>query len=305
MTHDSILVPLDGSQLAEAVVPMAARLATSLQASVTLLHVLEDDAPSEIHGEQHLSEAATAQAYLEQIAGHLTAAGVTAVEVHVHENREHDVAQAIVQHSQEFDTSLIMLANHGSGGWREFFFGKIAQQVIRRGTVPVIMIPMRDATDAPLPRPTRIAMALNGKAESAAALEPTIWIARGYGVPVHVMVAVETIGTMTGGERAVASLVPSATRAVLEIQQDERRIYAEDVVAQLEAQGVEATSVVLRGDPASAIVAEAARVDAGLLVLVTHGRSELEGVWTGSVGTRVLSRYGKPLLLVHAPDNAR
>ena len=56
-----LLVPLDGSPLAEAALPAAAYLAQKLGASVTLLHVIEQDAPQEIHGERHLTDPDEAQ----------------------------------------------------------------------------------------------------------------------------------------------------------------------------------------------------------------------------------------------------
>jgi nucleotide-binding universal stress UspA family protein len=50
-----ILVPLDGSKLAEAAIPAAASLAQTLEAPVTLLHLIEQDAPQEIHRDHHLT----------------------------------------------------------------------------------------------------------------------------------------------------------------------------------------------------------------------------------------------------------
>lgn len=304
MTQRSVLVPLDGSRLAEAVIPLVGRLAKAVDAKVMLLHVLEDHSPDEIHGDRHLSEATGAHAYLHGIAEMLHAAGIDDIALHVHENREHDVARGIVQHANEFAVNLVVLANHGSGGMREFFFGTIAQKVIRQGTIPVITVPVRNLADMPPYSGLKtIVMAMNGTAEAEAALEPTVWIARGYDVPVRVVAAVETVGTMTGENRAIASMIPSATRAVLKIQEEDTREYLKRVVSLLEARGVHASSVMLRGDPADAITNEAIQSGAGLLVLATHGRSGLSGLWAGSVGSRVLGKYGKALLLVHAPDD--
>jgi nucleotide-binding universal stress UspA family protein len=72
-----VLAPLDGSNLAEAVLPIARGLATSLGATITLLHVIEHDAPETIHGEPHLMTAADAEAYLGRVAEELRAGGAT------------------------------------------------------------------------------------------------------------------------------------------------------------------------------------------------------------------------------------
>ena len=63
-----LLVPLDGSQLAEAALPAAAYLAQKLDATVTLVHIIEHDAPAEVHGERHLTNADEANAYLTEVA---------------------------------------------------------------------------------------------------------------------------------------------------------------------------------------------------------------------------------------------
>ena len=57
-----ILVPLDGSTLAEAALPAAVSLAQTYKAPVTLLHVIEQDAPEEVHRDRHLTKAVEAEA---------------------------------------------------------------------------------------------------------------------------------------------------------------------------------------------------------------------------------------------------
>lgn len=304
-----LLVPLDGSRLAEAVLPYVARLATALDAGVLLLHVLESDAPREVHGDSHLAEAGAAHAYLDEIAARLRAAGVTQIDAHVHDNRERDVAEAIVDHASEYAARLIVLANHGSGGWREFFFGSIAQQVIRRGTRSVVMIPVRERVDVgtPLapPRPmTSIALASGGGEGPEPAFADVAWLAGTFNAGVHLIAVVETLGSMNARGRAIAALVPSASREVLAIQEESVRERLSATIAAFAGVGVEADGVVLRGDPAETIVAEATRTGAGFLALATHGHSELSGLWTTSVGSRVLATYGRPLLLVPDPNPA-
>lgn len=63
----SILLPLDGSQLAEAGLPAAASLVEKLNASVTLLHVIEQNAPQVVHHERHLTRPGEAETYLQEL----------------------------------------------------------------------------------------------------------------------------------------------------------------------------------------------------------------------------------------------
>ena len=124
-----LLIPLDGSRLAEAVLPAVERLSVRFQAAVTLLHVLEQQAPTTIHGERHLTDSAEAETYLGVVADRLRAAGIV-VTTHVHDAREGDVAHSIVEHAKEINADLVLICTHGSSGLRGVLFGSIAQQVL-------------------------------------------------------------------------------------------------------------------------------------------------------------------------------
>src|SRR5256885_10824245 len=113
----SFLVPLDGSRLAESVLPVVQQVASRFHAQVTLLHIVEEHPPTVIHGEPHLTSVTQAQAYLEEIATRLRSSGIQ-VEIHVHQEKEHNVARSIVQHAQEMNVDLVIRCTHGHGGLR-------------------------------------------------------------------------------------------------------------------------------------------------------------------------------------------
>jgi nucleotide-binding universal stress UspA family protein len=120
-----LLVPLDGSHLAEAALPAAACLAEHLGASITLIHIIERDVSGEIHGERHLKTPAEAHAYLEAVAGRAFPAEIH-VACHVHTVGTADLPQSILDHVEELAPDLIVMCTHGSGGLRDFLFGNIA-----------------------------------------------------------------------------------------------------------------------------------------------------------------------------------
>ena len=107
-----LLVPLDGSAPAEAALPAAAFLAARCAARVTLLHIIELDAPATIHGARHLHQREEAAAYLEDIRTRAFPAGA-AVACHVHEAAMADVAHGIVEHEGELAPDLIVMCAHG------------------------------------------------------------------------------------------------------------------------------------------------------------------------------------------------
>src|SRR5436309_8423104 len=106
-----ILVPLDGSRLAEAVLPAVLAIATRFHSRVTLLHVLERRPPATIHGDRHLMQAPEAAAYLGDVAARLRQEGIE-VNAHVHDAPEGDLPRSLVEHAEEFAPDLIVLCAH-------------------------------------------------------------------------------------------------------------------------------------------------------------------------------------------------
>lgn len=305
LTIRNVLTPLDGSRLAEAVLPIARGLATHLDATITLLHVIEHDPPETIHGEPHLMTAADAETYLARIAASLRADGAT-VEVHVHDNPEKSVSESLKEHAGELNPDLLLMASHGSGGVRGFLFGGLAQQVLRRSRRPVLMVHAGDAeTDAATQvwRCETVAVAIGPSGEGEAALPAATAIARGFGAAIQLIRAAPTLGTLDAERGASAMLVPGATRALLEIEADQARGHLDALAARVAALGVAAHISIVRGDPAGATVAEAERSRAGLLAVATHAKAGLSSLWTGSVGAKIIDRAtSMPLLLVRLGD---
>ena len=110
-----ILVPLDGSRLAESAVTTAGWLAGKTGALVTLVHVIEKNAPSEVHSERHLVTPDEAAVYLRDVARRPALSGLR-VESHVHTVEVSDVARSIFEHSAELAPDLIVMCAHGRGG---------------------------------------------------------------------------------------------------------------------------------------------------------------------------------------------
>ncbi len=301
----SILLPLDGSVRAELAIPAVTKLATSLHAGVQLLHIVEQSAPTRVHGERHLESAVDAASYLSAIAARLREAGI-AVSIHVHEDPERDVTQSIAVHATELAADLVVLVAHGEGGWRNVVFGRVAQQVALHGSRPALVLHDRaDGTMAPFP-PAKIAVLLEGGAdiEGEAALPVTITLARALNIGVRLITVVPPAEASV--ERGpAATLLPSTARALADIERDAAVSYLEGVLDRLQGDGVAATAVVLRGEPINEALPEASRSGADLLAIVGHPRSPLSGMLSGSVSARALATWGGSLLIVRSPEETR
>lgn len=297
---DRLVVPLDGSSLAEVVIGPVSRLARHLGARVILLHVLEDRPPATVHGDRHLTTAGEADAYLAEIAQGMAADGID-VEYHSHDNPEGDVAASISDHAAELDASLLVLCTHGRGRPRDWIVGSIAQQVVRRAETPVLLIRPSIEESCTFP-PLSVITALDGTPEAERVLPVASAFAHAFGVTQYLLIAVPTPGTLTGDRIAAARLVPSATAAALDLEAEAAGEYARGLAEALSASGVQTQAVVARGEVAQSVVDLADARGPALIAMATHARAALEGFWSVSVGKRVVSRARCPLLLVRAAE---
>ena len=293
---EHLLVPLDGSRLAEAALAAAAYLSKTLGARVTLIHVIERGAPQEIHGEQHLSNPAEASAYLDEVAARVFSPGVR-VQTHVHTTEVKDVARSIVEHTNELGPDLIVMCTHGQGGLRTWLLGSIAQQVIALGVMPVLLIQPDGAAATPAFACRRLLVPLDGNPDHEQGLVVASALARACAADLHLLMVVPTLGTLSGEPGATARLLPTATSTWLDMSEEDAGAHLYHRANGLQAMGLGTTTEVCRGDPANAIVRTAQRMEADLVVMGTHGKRGMDAFWSGSVAAQVSSRSRVPLLL--------
>jgi nucleotide-binding universal stress UspA family protein len=295
---DRILVPLDGSGLAESALPAAEALGTRLGSVVTLLHVLERRPPESIHGEKHLGASEEAEEYLRQWASRLRAAGVT-VETHVHEARERDVSGSIIQHAEEYAQDLVVLSSHGSGGLRDVLFGSIAQQVLQRGTRPILLL--HPHADGPAVfAPGRLLVPVHDAHEQDASLCAAATLASAFDSRIDLLWVVPTAATLAGDEAHAGTLLPSTMRALLDIKEEEAKEALARMAAECGAGGAEVVARVDRGDAVREVARYARATKPDLVILSSHGRSGFGALIEGSFAQRLASRVSCPLLLLRA-----
>ena len=290
-----LLVPLDGSKLAEAALPMAAWLSEKLGAAVTLIHIIEQDAPQEIHGDRHLTSDEEACRYLGSIEeSRFPAGNVTS---HVHTEKVQNVARSIADHSGELQPDLIVMCTHGESGWRDIVAGSIAQQVIGQSNAPILLI--HPLEGAPVQASFQNALvALDASLEHEAALPVAAELARKLEISLHLLTVVHTLGSLPGERAASGWMLPRTTRAMLDMSEETAAERLEELAAIWRTTGLTVTTEVRRGDPAQQILLGAKSTGVGLIVLATHGKAGMDAFWSGSVGPKVVSSTHLPVLLI-------
>jgi nucleotide-binding universal stress UspA family protein len=292
-----LLVPLDGSPLSETALPAAWFLAKMLDARVTLLHLIERNAPAEVHHARHLRTADEATAYLDEV--RQRAFPKTAhVESHVHTAEIDDVARSLADHAAELAVDLIVMCTHGRGDARRWLFGSNAQKVIALSTTPMLLIPPMPDQAVIAFHCDRIVVPLDGNVEHEQGLHTAADLAQVCHAAIHLVLVIPTLDKLKGEKAATGKLLPRTMTALLDLSQDSAEDYLRDHLIRLQAAGLTATAEIARGDAAVAIVAALKRAEADLMALGTHGKTGLDAFWSGSLTPTITERSPVPLLLV-------
>jgi nucleotide-binding universal stress UspA family protein len=176
--------------------------------------------------------------------------------------------------------------------------GSIAQQVIGRAQTPILLVKAGEPGAVAFTTIKKILLPLDGEPEHEQCLPVAVELARQFDASLSLMTAVHTLGTL-GGERAASGwMLPGATRAILDIDEQTAFDYLESMAVEQRAQGVKVNTFVRRGDPAQQIINAAQAQNFDLIVLATHGKGGMKAFWAGSVGPKVVIEARMPLLLV-------
>jgi nucleotide-binding universal stress UspA family protein len=144
--YERALVPLDGSGVAEGVIPFVMEIARPLGLEVTLLRVVTPMPPTVVDGGPVIIEdidtlRAEAEAYLAPFATELRANGVRART----KVRCGEAVAEILAGARAAKADLIIMTTHGRTGFGRFLFGSVAEAVLRQANLPVFLMHQTDA----------------------------------------------------------------------------------------------------------------------------------------------------------------
>jgi nucleotide-binding universal stress UspA family protein len=292
-----ILIPLDGSKLAEQALATARILVQKIHATPILLHVIEKNAPPEVHGERHLQGIPQANAYLENLIKKNPFLKRAPVEIHVHEEEVSQLSQSIIDHASDYQADLIILTRHGEGGWKDKVVGSLVRQVIGHGHLPVLLSNARPDSEHVCTF-DRILLALDGDPEHDVSEKIAADFANQLKSQLLLLTVVPTLSTLSPDQSPASLLLPSATDAMLDISEESSAEYLKNHIRKLEKMGLTVEGDVERGDPVDCILEVAVEKDMDLIVLATHGKAGLEAFFAGSVASKVITDSTIPLLLI-------
>ena len=297
--YQSILVPLDGSALAEQALTVAATLAGRMHAGLHLVHVHAPPVADEFAQYGAASQAAreSAERYMLETADRLRAAHGGTVSATVLDGRP---ASAIATHSAATGADLIVMSSHGRTGASRFWLGSVADALIRSASIPVLVVRGGDDTTPEREQSlfSRILVPLDGSSVAEQAIPHAIAVGALESAHVHLLRIEEVAEDLRRSVWVLAQREPD------DITERLRRAdqYLEAVSARLDLQWGHVThSTEARGGHrvGETIATVATDRDIDLIAMTTHGRGASRLI-VGSVADKVIRATTCSLMLMRA-----
>jgi nucleotide-binding universal stress UspA family protein len=304
--YKKMLVPLDGSQLSEGILPYARSFARALKIPVELLLVIGPEVIATFTdpGQGRYVDVVEAdmkrdsREYLKRVAGSFVEPSCVGCSVEIG-----GAAEVIVEKGSAQPETLIAMATHGRSGLRRWLLGSVADKVLHATANPLLLV--RPADRGPTEGEAtlkKIVVPLDGSELAETVLPQIKPLAQEMNLEV---VLLRVYSLLTGGYIAEAeAYTPALDKFLEEIKEDATK-YLEEKSKQLAWEGMKSVSyVLLEGDAPGVIIDFARKTPDNFIGMCTHGRSGV-GRWVlGSVTDRVVRHAGDPVLIVRAAARA-
>jgi nucleotide-binding universal stress UspA family protein len=282
---ERLLVPLDGSDIAEMVLPYVITITGTFSREVILVTAAEADSL----GKSHFFAS-----YLETTAASLRKSmhkpGI-AISAKVLKGKP---AEEILRYAKEMKSDLIIVAGHGGSSGSPLQLGSVATRILAASPKPVLLVKRKVDAVSKEGSITRIMVPLDGSKMSADALMIAESMAAGLKAELVLFQAVEPVRYVPGFETMAPNIVlPSDD----EIKRSAAK-YLDEIAAPLKQKGSKVSSVVISDAPAEAILDYADSGNIDIIAMTTHGFSGIKRWVFGSTTEKVLQASEKPVLVI-------
>lgn len=298
---DSILVPLDGSLLAECVLPYAAAMARAFNAKIMLLRVLDKN---QSHESTQLFDLLNwqitkteAKLYLEKVAARLQKSGLQTEETVL----EGLVAETITEYAQSRRMKLIALSSHGRTGLSQWGISSVTQKIIFSAPTSVLIVrahqPVMNEAEAKERLFGQILVPLDGSWRAENVLPMITLVARHHKSQIHIVHVVKT-PEMARHMPLVREDIELSNRIVARNREEAIR-YLDQMRSHSPLAGIEINTHLLTSDNAAAALHELVdREHIDMVALSAHGYSGNNQWPYGSMVNNFILYSKVPLLIV-------
>ncbi len=302
----TVLVPLDGSPLAEQAIPFAQAVAGD-EMGLTFLQVVPTPEPlrgimgSVLATEDDVlsMEQETAAALLLETAERWNAIVTSPVSVEVATG---DPASGILDTAENLGAEIIVIASHGRGALGRLAFGSVADRIARASSTPVLIVhPETEGADIASP-PTlqRLVVPIDGSDNALQALPLAIAIAKRQNLPIHLVEVINPANLLLPTPIGVSNYPADFYQEIEDEMTTSARESLDLASEGISSAGVSFTTAILTGSTVDAIESELEPGD--LIVMTSHGRSGIRRWLLGSVAEKLIRSGKSPVVLVPIED---
>ncbi|MBN2462132.1 MAG: universal stress protein [Dehalococcoidia bacterium] len=287
MAYRRVLVPLDGSDMAERAIPYAKTIAKSKGSEVILFTV-------SIASVEQLDR--PMKAYLELNAKELQSQGIKASTAIAYGN----VADEIVGFADKNNIDLIIISTHGYSGIKRWVLGSVARNVLYGTGVQVLLIKSK-APKVSHVELKKLLLPLDGSPFAEAPFPFIEELTKGTKTEIVLTTVSEPPLVPSYGDHPINPAWKKHRDALWAETQQQASEYLEKLKARLEKQGMKIKSQVIPGDlgrVAESIMQTAQREKVDLIVMAPHGRSGVSRWVYGGVANRIVEQSAQPVLLI-------
>ena len=306
---ETIILPLDGSELSESAVPYAVEMARLMNAQLILLRVLEEMRPVFDTACRDMVLIDDANPRLELQSPEFLAPVIARIE---HEGIEPravvrlgDPGDDILAETGLHPRPLLVMTSHGRGGLGRVLMGSVATRVLRHAPCPVLVVrPRADQPAANKVRFHRIVVPVDGSPLAERALPVAAAVAQTARASVELVRVAETYRDEMPKNVSFPRAVPYQRAALRRFARLEARVrrYLRERASHLQDEGLEATWEQLSGDPARQLLELLEREQPDLIVMTTHGHGLVARWWFGSVADQLLTESRTPIFLIRVRE---
>ena len=292
-----ILVPLDGSDEAEAILPYVSHLASGMDIGVVLLSVMDSGAMEmrETYFSRLFERAEQeAKGRLHNAAHQLLQDGVRTEEVVVSGRPDSEITEA----ADRLGCNLIAMSTHGRSLLGRGILGSVTDRVVHTARIPVLTVTpdkvrAYHGSDTLI---TRLVVPLDGSALAETALPYVERMASKLGYAVVLLRVVPPLHYFWVGDH------PPEIHEENQLMESEAREYMESTAESLSRAGVDVEWRVLVGHPTTIVLEQVRDIPHSIIALTTHGRSGLRRWLIGSLAETLVRSGGDPVLIVPPPE---
>ncbi len=299
----TIVVPLDGSALAEQALPWATAIAEKTRAKLRLILVHEspslplDEATARLFTKVELATRTAQRDYLRRQAARIKSERQVQV---VTATLQGTPGPALERYLDEMTADLVVMTTHARGGLQRAWLGSVADRLVRSLDVPMLLVRPTDVVSPEAIGTVReILVPLDGSRRAEAALAPALAMASAFGARLVLLQAVYPVPLVTDPPTSFPMEIDDELTAM---QRGQAQDYVDGLAERISAGGVPASGAAVLGTSAFDAIESAARAPGtGMVVLATHGRGGLRRLVLGSVADKLV-RGGRLPVLVTRPS---